>query len=274
MPSKIIIRNPFLNALMYDVCYNLPDEVKAKLKLNYRRILASPLRTKFFCEKSSMDEKLMFFAAVGIHNAITIFPDRTKNGVSLKQIIQKYSEERLAAASKDHAIMNVFVTTDKETQFLLGLMAMNIHTKSFILNLDYNKVGYHFKEWTKRMDNIDAVELQESVESAEAISTALLNHSLCLRCATTDFGLNSMDIDILFYLYINRQSYISRDRVWEKFAGYVQRKSTTTSLKKLLQNDYIRKHADWRKLQYTITSEGIDVVNKFIQRVLNMNKFV
>lgn len=273
MPKVEIIRNPFLNSVMYDVCYNLPDEVKKSLSIYYRRILFSERRTKFFCENSSIDTKLKFFHAIGLSNALTIFPDKTKSGVALKEILKKYDQQKLAAAQKGHAMLGVYVTTDKETAFLLGLMGQNINSKSFLLNLDYNKVGYHIKEWDKKLNNPAHKELLDTAENAVIVTNTIFNGLLNMNAAITLFGINSVDLQIILYFFTKRETYVSRETVWDKFEGYIVKRKTTMSLKRLMTNDYIKKHFDWKHLRYTITSKGIDLVNQYVQRVLKQNNF-
>lgn len=273
MPKIEVIRNPFLNAMMYDLCFNIKDEVRNSLSIYYRRILASPIKTKNFCENSSIDTKLKFFHAIGLSNALTVFPDKIKSGVVLKQILQKYDEERLVAAQKEHAELGVYVTTDKETGFLLGLMGQNINSKSFLLNLDYNKTGYHIKQWDKKLSTTAHKELLDSVENSNVVSKTIFNAFLDLNLATTLYGINAVDFKILLYFFTVRQMYISRDSVWDKFEGYIQKKKTTMSLKRLLLNGYIKKHIDWQHLQYTISTQGIDLITQFILRVFKQNNF-
>jgi|SRR5690348_1811645 len=273
MPKIEIIRNPFLNAVMYDICYNLPEETRKGLSIYYRRILFSERKTKGFCENSSIDTKLKFFHAIGLNNSLTIFPDKSKSGAALKEILKKYDEQKLAAAQKEHAMLGVYVTTDKETSFLLGLMSQNINSKSFLLNLDFNKTAYHIKGWSKRLDNQPHNQLLESEENAVITAKTIFNALLNANATTTLFGVNQVDLQIILYFFTNRSSYISREAVWDKFEGYIQKKRTTMSLKRLMDNDYIKKHFDWKHLKYTITSKGIDLCFQYIKLILKQNNF-
>lgn len=273
MAKLDVIRNPFLNDLMYDLCYNMPDDTKKKLSVYYRKILASPIRTKNFCEFSNMDTKLKFFHDIGMQNAITIFPDKAKNGVALYDLMKKYETDRLASATKDHSAMSVFVTTDKETSFFLGLMAQTIHSSSYVLNLDYNKVGYHFRKWGTKLDTDDHKELTECVESAGLIAQTMLETSLCLNNSKVLFNVNPSDVQLLFYMYKHRHLYLKIERIHDVFIGMLPKRLITSSFKRMFLNGYVRKHSDYKILQYTITGLGIDLVNQFIQRVLKNNNF-
>jgi hypothetical protein len=273
MPKIEIIRNPFLNAVMYDVCYNLPDEVKKGLSIYYRRILFSERKTKGFCENSSIDTKLKFFNAIGLSNALTIFPDKSKSGAALKEILKKYEQQKLAAAQKEHAMLGVYVTTDKETSFLLGLMGQNINSKSFLLNLDYNKTAYHIKGWDKKLNTQPHNQLLDAVENASVVANTIFNAFLGMDATITLYGINQIDLQLVLYFFTKKDNYVSRETVWDKFEGYIQKKRTTMSLKRLLDNEFIKKHFDWQNLKYTITSKGIDLIHQYMKRVLKQNNF-
>lgn len=271
MPKMEIIRNPFLNSVMYDLCYNLPDEIKKGLSIYYRRILFSERKTRGFCENSSIDTKLKFFHAIGMSNALTIFPDKTKSGVALKEILKKYEQQRIAAAQKEHAMLGVYVTTDKETSYLLGLMGQNINSKSFLLNLDYNKTGYHIKQWDKKLNSQPHNQLLEATENAGIVANTIFNAFLGMDAVITLFGINQVDLQIVLYFFTQKEKYLSKEMVWDKFEGYVQKKRTTMSLKRLLENEYLRKNFDLSK--YTITSKGIDLIHAYMKRILKVNNF-
>lgn len=273
MPKIEVIRNPFLNAVCYDICFNLPEETKKKLSIYYRRILASQTKTKNFCENSSIDTKLKFFHAVGLSNALTIFPDPAKSGAALKSLLKKYDEERMAAAQKEHAQMNVYVTTDKQTSFLINLMGDNINTKSFLLNLDYNKTGYHIKQWAKKLDTAQHQELLDTAENAKVVGETVLNSFLNLNSVTTLFGINEVDIQVLLFFYTKMNIYISRETVWDKFQGYLPKKKTTMSMKRLLLNEYTVQHPEWQHLRYTLSAKGVDLVMAFIKQVFKHTNF-
>lgn len=273
MPKLEVIRNPFLNALMYDMCYNISEDTKKTLSIFYRRILSSPLRTKNFCENSNIDSKLKFFHAIGFNNAITIIPDKVKNGAEVYSLLKKYESERLASATKDHAALRVFVTTDKETAFFMGLMGQTIHSNSFLLSLDYNKAGYHIKKWSKDIDSISHRELMESVENVEVLLTTFLEANLTMDVSKDLFGVRSEEIKILMYLCKLRHIYVTKDRLFDVFSGNMAKRLVTSCVKTLFLNGHIRKHADYKSGQYTITGLGIDLVHQYLHRVLKNKNF-
>ena len=271
MARNKIIRNPILNAYMYDVCFNLTEEVKRKLPLPYIKVLSSPIRIKNFCEFSSIDTKLRFFHAIGLNNALTVFPDKAKNGKEIQQLILKYDDEKLAAGIKGSVGMNVFVTSDKQTAFLVNLMAQTIHTESYALNLDYNKTGYHIKKWSKKIDTSSQRDLEECEDSAKAIIKNFLEASLCLRSSEVLFGMKDVDLNVLMYFYEKMHVYLERDTVYLKFDIHYQKRYITMSIKRLTSEGFLTKHPT--DMRYTINSSGIDLVNRYLNRVIKANNF-
>lgn len=273
MASKVVIRNVYLNAICFHYCYNLPTEVLKGLSIKYRRMLASQAKCKAWCETSSMDEKMQFFNAIGLNNAITIFPDKIKSGVSLKEILQKYENEKLAAAQKEQANLGCYVVTDRDTAFLLNSMSMSINHESFIRALDFNKTGYSIKNWSKTLDSPIQTETLVMLENKKLIGSTILNAGLCFDVVTQLFGLNQYHVKILLFLYQRRQAYIFRDDIIAYFDGYISRTRMTRALKKLILNEYLDKHQQWQTYQYRISVKGITVVNEFINRIIKQNQF-
>jgi hypothetical protein len=258
---------------MYDICFNLPDDVKKKLPMAYRIILASERKTKNFCEFSSIDQKLKFFHYIGLNNSLTIFPDKSKNGRGVNDLLGKYEEEKLAAATREHVNLNVYVTNDKQTAFMVNLMAQTIHSNSYLLNLDYNKTGYHINKWSTKIDTNTSRELTDCADSANLIVKTMCETALCLNSSEVLFGINSIDMTILMHLYGKRHIYVTREKVWEAFDHHFQKRFITMSLKRLLLNDFIIKHPEHLTVKYTIGSLGIDMVNRLLNRVIKNNEF-
>lgn len=273
MGAKIVIKNPFLNAVTYHYCYNMPTETLKTLGIKYRRMLSSQARTKAWCEKSSIDEKLHFFNAIGLNCGLTVFPDKVKSGASLKEILRKYDEEKRAAAQKDQANLGFYVTTDRDTAYLLGNMSMTINHQSYIRALDYNKTGYSIKNWSKVLDSPGQAQTLEVLENTKVVSDTILQAGLAFGVVTQLFEVNECQLKILMFMYQRRQSYVFRDDIVAYFYGYESKTRMARAIKKLILSDYLEKHQDWQTYQYRISSKGIVVVSEFVNRVLKQSQF-
>lgn len=271
--AKFVINNPYLAGVTYDICYNLPTDKIRTLSFKYRRMFASSVKTKNFCERASMDERIHFFNEIGLSCGFTVFPDKIKSGVALKEIFKKYEDERLLAAQKDHAQFGIYVTTDKTTAFLMGLMSQTINNEIYLRTLDFNKVGHNIKGWSKRLDTLGQKEVLEVADNADLVAKTMLNTMVTLDVSSILFEANPISIKTLLLFYLKRQSYVSRESVYDFFGGYQAKQKTTSGIKKLILNEYIKSHLDWKLCQYTITSKGINLVNDFINRIIKQNNF-
>ncbi len=273
MAAKLVINNIFLNSICYHYCYNLPTESVKKLNMTYRRMLSSQARTKAWCERSSMDEKLHFFNAIGLNIGLSIFPDKIKSGVSLKEILNKYENEKIAAAQNEQASLGCYVITDRESAFLLGQMGMTINHETYIKSLDYNKTGFSIKNWGKRLDSPIQKEMEDVSESVKTVCNTILNTGLTFDSVKELFEINAIEMKILLFLYQRVQAYIFRDDIVDNFTGYITKARASRGIKKLILNGYLDKHQNWQTYQYRISTKGINTVSDFINRIVKANSF-
>lgn len=273
MGEKIVIKNIYLNAVTYHLCYHLPTETIKKLSIRYRRILASELKTKAWIDKSSMDEKMHFFNAIGLNLGLSIFPDKIRSGTSLKEILNKYENQKLAAAQKDQAALGFYVLADRESAFLLSLMSMTINHESYIRALEYNKTGFSIKNWSKIYNTPAQTEISEVIDNAKLVANTILNGGLHFDAVKEIFGINDIEMKILLFMYQKRQSFVFRDDITESFIGYITQARASRAMKKLILNEYLDKHLNWQTYQYRISSKGINTVSEFINRIVKANTF-
>ncbi|MEK6882019.1 MAG: hypothetical protein AABY22_20540 [Nanoarchaeota archaeon] len=273
MGLKIAVKSSILNAITYDICFNLPNEEIKKLPFKYRKILASSTRTKFFCENSTLDEKTLFFYHLGLDFGFTLLLDKAKAGIALKEIWDSLHEKKMALVQKQASELGVYVTTSKDTAFYMGLIGQTINNQTFLRTLEFNKTGYNLRNWSKELNHQSANDSLEVEGNAKYVNQTLLNTGITFDVCNTLFGISDVHMKVLMFFYDKRQSYISPVTVNSKFQGYVQTRKINSSLKKLLLNGFLNKHIDYRNLQYTITASGIKTVNEFIAQVLKQNEF-
>ena len=271
--SKYHVKTPLLNSYLYDLCFNLPNEVIKTLPIKYRRILFSEGRTRGFCENSSIDEKLYFFHLIGLTNSLTIFPETIKGKNQVKEFFKDYEEKRLASAQKNHAILNVYVSTDKETSHLMGLMAMTLSSAGYKINLDYNKTAFHLKKWNKRLQSAEGNLFDETIESADLVAKTMFNTIDSVERSDLLHEIGKTELRVLILMYLNRSIYLPMDYIWEFFISSTTKGKVVSAIKRLLHANFIQKHIEWQDLRYTITAKGINLVNDFMKRILKLNNF-
>lgn len=273
MPNKLLVRNPALAEFIYDALYNLTVEQKKKLSKPFLYTAKSEIRSKNFAEYSTLDEKVRLLSELGYENAIVFFQDKLNSVNKLKVILEKYEKDNVASASKDIAALKVFVSSDKQVKWLLGLMADTISHKSYFLNMEFNRVGHHIKGWKPKIDTPGSREIIETIENADLVVKTILNANVSMSFVDSLTGVNSFQMKILLYLYPFRHTYISKNKIWDYFAGDFTKQKTTSCLKRLFLNNLVSKHADLDNLKYTITTAGIECVNIYVQRILKLNDY-
>jgi hypothetical protein len=274
MAQNLILNNPFLNAITYEYCFNLPTETIKNLPIKYRRMLASTNKTKTFCTRSTIDERIIFFHYIGINFGLTIFPDKVKSAVELRKILELYEEEKKSAAQKEQSLVRVFVTTDKETAHNLSVMGQTSNHETYIKALDFNKVAFTLHGWDKELNSPFQKELLEVYKNADYVLETLLNASILMTSSSELLSINKVQLQILMFLFTKRHTYIKRTDVLEYFMGMTTAAKLAASFKKLILNEYVRKHADWSRGEFTISTAGIKLVNDYISQVFKANKFL
>lgn len=277
MPNKLLVRNPSLNAFIYSLLYELTNEQKKRLSKPFMFVAKSERRAKNFSEFSTLDEKVRFLSELGFENALVFFQDKIGSVNGLKVILEKYEQKKVASAAKDIIDLKVFVSSDKQVKHLLSLMADTISHKSYFLNLEYSRVGYHIKNWKSEINTPSSKELIETVDNSDLVIKTVLNSCNLLSQSDSISGVNQYQIKVLLYLYGFRHTFISKQKIWDFFAGDFTKGKCTSALKGLSNNDMVKKHTekctDLRQVKYGISASGIDATNEFINRVLKQNNY-
>lgn len=271
MSAKFIIKNQYLNNFTWDLCYNLPQEKIRELSLKYRRMFASQNKVKSFCEKASLDERLHLFNEIGLESGLTILPEKKKIGIALKDIWDKYENEKIAAAQRQQGGIGIYVTTSKETAFLLGFMGQTINNETYLKTLQYNKTSHHLRGWKKEFNSIRQLELQEITINALYCAETILNAGLTYDIGKSLFNLYDVEAKVLLHYYVRKAAYLTIEDIYSRFAGYITNARLLRANKKLYLNGFIQKHLDWEKKQYTISSDGVRKMTEFINESLNCN---
>lgn len=272
MPNKLLVRNPSLNEFIYTIFYSLTADQKKKLSKPFLFVANSERRAKNFSEFSTLDEKVRLLSELGFENAIVFFQDKINSINGLKVILEKYEKNKVASAAKDIADIKVFVSSDKQVKHLLTMMADTISHKSYFLNLEYNRVGYHIKGWKSKRDTPDSIQLNETIENLDLVVNTILNSCNALSFVDSIAGVNQYQMKVLLYLYPYRHTFVIKQKIWDFFAGDFTKGKCTSALKGLFGNGFIRKPANL-SLEYTISASGIEAVNSFINRILKQTNY-
>lgn len=270
MPKKkAIVPNAFLNEFVYTCLYNVTQEQKKNLSKATLKILSTAARAKAFASNSTKDEKEVVLTELGYQWGTIIFPKGVQSVNALKKLMKEVEEGRTATGLSHLVGEKIFITTDKETAFYLGLAAASISHKNYFMNLDLQKTGHALKKWSKRVNNETNEDILEAIEFSDAIDRLIAESISMGKYCEGFLGIMERDLVVLQYLSENRHIYMDKDRIEGRFKGTIKGTGVTTALKKLYESDYIRKHINTRPPKFTITASGIDVITRFRNRVLN-----
>jgi hypothetical protein len=272
--QRAVLKDASLNAICYDFCYNITEEQRKALPIKYRRMLLSQTMTKTFCAKSSFDEKIMFLHHLGIKFGITFFPESASNHLNLKKILQNYEEEKKAAAQSTQVKMGVYVSTDKEIAFMMAMMGMTISNETYIKALDYNKIGFSIKNWDKKLNAIEQIKTEDVYENANLVVDTVFNSLLLNSVSKELFNATPLQICILLYLFTKRHTFVTRETIFDRFIETTTKAIFSRHFKKIMLTNLVRKHADWSRGEFTISTAGIKLVNDYISQVFKANKFL
>lgn len=237
-------------------------------------MLLSEVKTKNFCERASLDERVNFLSLLGMRFGLSFFPSSLLNGVSTKEFIKNYDKGQSYEAIKKQILLGVYVTSDKEIIHQYGLMSQSVNQESTVRLLDFNKIGNVVRNWDKRLNTIEQNELLDVVEDSDILIKTIHNAIISVELSNVLFGLTGLDVQILMFLYINRSKFLVKQVIQKQFTNYTTASKVTTSLKRLLDAEYVKKHISTeRDLKITINGRGISKVQDYLNYVLKANNF-
>lgn len=270
MPKKkLAIVNRFLNEYIYSVLYSVTNEQKKKLSPATLRILSTPARAKNFAIHGTELQKKVVLTELGKNWATIIMDDKVHSVHQLKQMLVKVNEGQTAAGIQHVVKEGIFITTDKQTSFIMGLAAQTISHSNYLMNLDLLKTGHALKKWRKHIADGRDADVLEGEEYIEIIDKLILNAITTCYYSEGFLGISEKELLFLEYMCINRHLYIDKERLMINFKGAIKSGSATAALKRLFAANHIKKHINANPIKYTITASGIEVVTRFRNRILN-----
>lgn len=267
--KKPTLVNPFLNEYVYSCLKNVSHEQRSKLSNATLRILSSSTKARNFCINSSEAEKKRVLTELGFTWGMIIMPSNVNTVNELKKLLVKAEEGRTAAGMEHLVKEKIFITTDKQTQYILGLAAQTIAHSNYFLNLDLIRTGQILRNWKKKISDGKSEEMQEAEQFASLIDKAFLNAFMLYHHSEGFLGVRENEFLILQYMCDQRHLYMTKERLQDHFTGVLTTRMVTSALKRLDSGMYIRKNFGTKIIKYTITGSGIELVCRFRNRVLS-----
>jgi hypothetical protein len=269
MPKKSkIVSNPFLNAFTYDVAYGLTPEQKRNLNGRYLKYVRNDKTATTFANTADIEERAIFFAKIGMPFA-WVFGDL--NNDALTEIYHTYKKQGQAKALDKTAEQKVFVVTNREIMRLLGLMASNVHTETYMLNRDFHKAGYHTQNWKKEIVVPHNEAVKEGLHSSRELARILTTTLLSVKDIPAFAGITDCSMAILLFLFSKDSADTLEIDIRAKIQPSFMPSKVTLGLRKLVECQYLeRSFRDTKKIAYSITAIGISVAMRFQKRLFDL----
>lgn len=253
-----------LNEFIYTVLFNASSEDKKGLHGKYLNACENEKVAKKFIETATREEKEFLLSQFGYQFYYLICPYRPSE-TTLKEVMEMngYKVTELKKAG-------LYIHSDKELMHLMGLTCKSIHTPSYAMNLELMRQSYHVKKWSRTVPVKD--KSSEVAEADSVLMRTLLSATITMNYQSGITNISDAQIQILIYLYINRNKERSFSDIENMFSGYKGRYTPAgfkSALNSLILNQYIQKSVVDKNL--TITSLGIKKCQEYRDAVLTNN---
>ena len=268
--EKFHIEDPVFQEFLYSLLYNTTIEARRIIPPRYLKFIKNEGKAKDFIRRVNPEEAKALLSYLGVRHFQVFVAENNVNFKDLKQILDKFKNKEAISALKDIVEHKLFITSDKEFITLLGLVSQTIHHKSYTMNLELSRTGYHLHGWAKRLEHHPS---KDMLENANILAKTLLSGALKLENSDFLFSLRPMEVQILLYLYPLKHTYVPLNQLYTAFSGYLTKLKITGCLKNLLASQHIQRSAITKEKEYTISGVGVRVVNDYMQAVLHANNF-
>jgi len=268
--KRILVNSPIINELVFDYLYNLTPEQRLKFSPKELRAIKSAKKAREFVEKTTLDEKLLILAKLGVGFSFILHDGSKLASREIKERHERYKDMSKDKLVKELSDERFVVLTDKILINYMSVMGDLTHSDVYLLNLDFHKVGRSIHKW--RPEGAPSVpRITESLEYATIINRLCLNVATELKVIKGVSDIADIDILLMMYFYDNQKNYVPRGIVESKFGGIYKKMVIASALKRLVDKLYISRNPVYSVVQeYQITSLGISTVMDFHKRNLKM----
>ena len=256
-----------LNDFIYTVLFNASADDKKGLSGKYLAACENIKSAKKFLTTATREEKECLLAHFGYQFYYLISPYRPSNP-ALKEFMEK-DGYKITDLKKE----GLYVHSDKELTHLMGLICKAVHSPTYEMNLELLRQAYHVKKWSRVLPV--KAQASETAEADSVLMRTLLSATITMNYQTGITGLSDIQIQILLYLYLNRNKERSFNDIENLFSGYKGRYTPSgfkSAINTLIINQFIQKSVVSKNL--SITSLGIKKCVEYRDAVLvNNNNF-
>lgn len=268
MAQRVIINDPILNELTFDYLFTLSEGQRAKLNAKELRAIRTANRARQFVSRATIDEKLFLLAKLGVQYSFILHANNPIATKEIKELYTKYKEMSKVQVIDDMAANKFVVLTDRVLINFLNIMAHNSHSDTYLLNMDFHKVGQHMNNW-KQTERADVDNIQEALDHAKAINRLSLNISIHLKSIKGITQIGDLDFNILMLLYNFKTQYVLREKIESYFGGMYKKTLIAAAIKRLTEKILIERNPASKKIEYQITALGNTSVMEFHRKNLS-----
>lgn len=253
------ITDPAFNEYVYSVLYNASVEDCEKLPPKYHKLIKSEKSAKRFINNSGWDEKMLVLSYLGA-NSYYVIDDGSIKSPALKKIVADFRAKQESMSLTEIVESGLYISSNKQLLGVLKLMSQAISGNSYTYNMEYKRIGYAIKKWSKKMDK---GEYEENVEMDRYIVKSLYCSNSVFKRSDDLFNIKPNEIQLLLYFYLHIHNYIAIEKTWDDNAGALSKLEITNAIKTLMEANYIDQHPLNHQREYCIAAKGIKVVSDY-----------
>ena len=266
-----VVCNPVVNEYLYDNMIKSSYEQRRGFSGRYRRAFVNSKSARRFATKSTLEEKAIVLAKLGIPFAWAFNLSKQK----LSKLFDEHGGGTANEVTKAMMEENILVVTARQIMEYLGLMASNANGETWMLNRDFFTAGYKIPEFRKILINPENNLVRESRECSKEVARLMYDTILCNALCDNDFGIPENSMLILLHFYTLSAHFIAEEELQIKFKPVFGLVKTGIAIKRLVEAKLIEKTGDSsvRRKKFFLTGLGSDTVLKFQKRIFNFSKF-
>lgn len=257
------INDPWFNEFVYDCIDQATPEQRSRLPYQLIKYVHTPGKRKHFAEHALLEKKLEMLARLGISWSIRLTPS---DNMSIKEeIIETYDNFRNGKRRADIEKMikeKKFIFCDRDVMAVIGVMAQNCHSQTYMLNRDY---GLLAKSAVNASQLHTSDQIKPLQDDFKIIVRLLLSNLMNQTFIDGLVGYQTEQIIILLYLYAFHGTYVEEKTIVSYFNGICKARSLQVTLYLLLKSNQVIRLPGTK--QYSIAPLGAQVVIEYTARV-------
>ncbi len=260
------IDDPYFSEFVFHCITTASRQSKLRVPFDLDKFVKTQSAAKGFAEKASLEQRLVMLSRLGINWKIWLAPQDGMDKKIMVETLEKYKEDnRLESVNKMIGEKH-FVFGDRDLMIILGMMSQNCHSETYRVNREYSKMAREIIDGEERMANVDL--MKSSFEDYRILLrfcfAALMNQDFF----DGECSFSQKDIMILQFLMLNRNGFVEMGTMVKKFNQY-KKVTITNTVYKLFKTKYVEKFPG--KNSYCISNTGIQVINNYINRVVDIS---